>query len=134
MELYNKIKKNMIVATKEKDAEIKDLLKVLISDIQRDPNKDYNDDKVISIIKKTVKSLYDNHELLNETKYLVQAEYLERVYLPKQISSDEIIEALNKIDFDNLKNKMQAVGIVMKQFPKGSIDGKTVKEIINNQF
>jgi uncharacterized protein YqeY len=134
MELYNKIKKNMIVATKEKDAEIKDLLKVLISDIQRDPNKDYNDDKVISIIKKTVKSLYDNHELLNEDKYLVQAEYLERVYLPKQISSDEIIEALNKIDFDNLKNKMQAVGIVMKQFPKGSVDGKTVKEIINNQF
>jgi uncharacterized protein YqeY len=134
MELYNKIKKNMIVATKEKDAEIKDLLKVLISDIQRDPNKDYNDDKVISIIKKTVKSLYDNYDLLDEDKYLIQAEYLERVYLPKQISSDEIIEALNKIDFDNLKNKMQAVGIVMKQFPKGSIDGKTVKEIINNQF
>jgi uncharacterized protein YqeY len=134
MELYYKIKEDMVKATKSGEADIKNLLKVLLSDIQRDPNKDYSDEKVISIVKKTVKLLYNNYELLDEDEYLIHAEYLERVYLPKQISSDEIIEVLNKIDFNSLNNKMQAIGMVMKQFPKGSIDGKFVKEIINDIF
>lgn len=50
-------------------------------------------------------------------------------YLPKQSSKEEIIIWIqNNIDFSTLKNKMQAMGPIMKEF-KGC-DGNFVKEIL----
>lgn len=50
-------------------------------------------------------------------------------YLPKQASEEEIREWISKnIDFSTFKNKMQAMGPIMKQF-KGC-DGNFVKSIL----
>lgn len=50
-------------------------------------------------------------------------------YLPKQASEEDIILWIKEnIDFSKLKNKMQAMGLIMKQF-KGS-DGNFVKSIL----
>lgn len=123
----------MVKAMKEQDTMVKDLLRVLVSDIQRDPNKDYSDEKVIPIIKKTTKALYDNHNMTDVDLYLIQAEYLERTYLPTQVSSDDVLEFLKSIDQTTLKNKMQMVGMTMKHFPKGSVDGKMIKDMVTSE-
>ncbi len=129
--LYMQIKKDMVAAMKDGNKNRQSLLKVLVSDINRDPKKDYSDEKVIAVIQKTIKSLEENYRLLNNKKSLDEMKYLE-AYLPKKISNDEIVDFLNSLDFSKFKNKMQAVGLVMKHFPNGSVSGKQVKEIVEN--
>jgi len=130
MTIYEDVKKEMIHALKTKDDGKKSLLRVLVSDIQRDPNKDYCDKKVMVVIKQTVKILYDNYDKFDKSQDLIDAEYLERVYLPKQTSSEDIIKFLNDLDFSKFKNKMQAIGEVTKNFPEGTVDGNMAKSII----
>ncbi len=130
--IYDEIKKDMIWAMKNKKNELKLLLKLLVSDIQRDPHKDYSDKKVTSVIKQTVKTLYDNFEQFGKDQDLIDAEYLERIYLPKQISDNDIIAFLNTLDFSTFKNKMQAIGKITKHFPDGSVDGGVAKAIVMN--
>ena len=130
MTIYEDIKKEMTHALKTKDNEKKSLLRVLVSDIQRDPNKDYCDKKVTVVIKQTVKILYDNYDKFDKSQDLIDAEYLERAYLPKQVSSEDIVKFLNELDFSKLKNKMQAIGEVTRNFPEGTVDGNMVKLII----
>jgi uncharacterized protein YqeY len=50
-------------------------------------------------------------------------------YLPKQSSEEEIYEWIKaNVDFSKYKNKMQAMGLIMKQFSGN--DGNFVKEIL----
>lgn len=50
-------------------------------------------------------------------------------YLPKEVSVDEIKEwIIENIDFSQYKNKMQAMGPIMKQF--NGADGNVVKQIL----
>ena len=52
-----------------------------------------------------------------------------QTYLPKQATEEEITLWINEnIDFSNYKNKMQAMGSIMKQFQ--GCDGNFVKEIL----
>jgi len=131
MELYDRIKKDMVSEVKRKNINISGMLKVLISDVQRDPNKDYSNDKVIKVITSTITLLKDPH-MMKLNKYNESCiKYLQQ-YLPIKISVDDINEYLNTIDFSKLRNKMQAVGMVMNNFPIGSVDGNVVKEILLN--
>lgn len=130
MMIFEQIKKDMVKAMKTKDPTTANILKVLIADIQRDPNKDYSDQKVIKCIQKTIKSLDEMIKAGNQTAQK-EKEILEQ-YLPKKVTKDEILEFVQTIDFSKLKNKMQAIGIVMKHFPPGTVDGNKVKQIIQN--
>jgi len=62
------------------------------------------------------------------TSYLIE---IAQQYLPKQASKEEIITWVNEnLDLTKFKNKMQAMGPIMKQF-KGC-DGNFVKDILLN--
>jgi uncharacterized protein YqeY len=129
--MYNKIKVDMVQALKDGDKDRQSLLKVLVSDIQRDPYKDYCDAKVIGAIKQTIKALSDPH-MRDASPYTAQhISYLEE-YLPKAITDSEIIEFLDTLDFLKFKNKMQAVGEVTKHFPDGSVNGGDVKNLVGD--
>lgn len=52
-------------------------------------------------------------------------------YLPKKATRQELLEFITTIDFDSLKNKMQAVGITKKHFGTAA-DGKLIMEIVQN--
>ena len=49
-------------------------------------------------------------------------------YLPKQAGEEEILEYIKTIDMSKFKNKMQAMGLIMKQFP--GLDGNVAKSIL----
>lgn len=51
-------------------------------------------------------------------------------YLPKEVSEEEVHEFIATIDMSKFKNKMQAMGLIMKQFP--GIDGNFAKRILMN--
>jgi len=126
--IYNKIKVDLTNALKLKNKIKISVLRVLIFDIQRKSDKNYDDDYIISVINKTLKflkeSCTDQSEADIETDILMG-------YLPVQISEQDIISYLKNIDFDKI-NPMAAIGKVIKHFPNGSVNGRQVKNIIAN--
>ena len=91
------------------------------------PEEITNDD-IIGIINGLVKS----EQTVLEAKKEATSQYLEilQLYLPKMVSREEILAWIKEnIDFSQYKNKMQAMGIIMKHFGK-TADGKQVNQIL----
>ena len=125
MALTEQIKNELKEAIKSKNEDLKRTLRVLIGELQRVNHKIelITDDEFIKIVQSLLKA---------EDKGSKDDQYFDilRTYLPKRLSEQEIETWVKEnIDFSQLKNKMQAVGLVMKQF-SGLVDGKIVKEII----
>ena len=88
------------------------------------------DDDVLDIIRKLVKS----EKTVLETKNEVSSEYLNMLeeYLPQMAGREEITAWIEEnIDFSAYKNRMQAIGTVMKHFGKLA-DGSLVKKILQD--
>ena len=86
-----------------------------------------NDD-IIGIVQGLAKS----ERIVLEAKKEDSSEYLNILesYLPKMATREEIISWIKaNIDFSEYKNKMQAMGAIMKHFGKQA-DGKMVNEIL----
>jgi len=125
------IKDNLQTAMKQamkvKDEKTRDYCKVILSEFAR-IEKNPDDDKAISIIKKLIKSETENIEMSGKEDHSY-LKFLE-TYMPQQLSKQNIEEwAKQNIDFSSLRNKMQAVGIICKQFGT-TVDGKLVKEVV----
>jgi len=87
-----------------------------------------SDDDVIGIIRGLAKS----EQTVLEATGQKTSGYLDmlQTYLPSMIGPDEIISWIkDNIDFSQFKNKMQAMGPVMKHFGKLA-DGKIVNQIL----
>lgn len=128
MLLQARIKGELKDAMKAKDSVRTGAIRILIGEFQRQPEKELNDDQVIGIIKKLMKS---EKELLaasggEDTGYLAVLES----YLPQQVSEEEIKSWIGQnVDFSQFGNKMQAMKPIMAHF--GTLaDGNTVKKIL----
>ncbi len=89
-----------------------------------------SNDDVIGVIQGLVKS---EHIMLAARKQ-ESSEYLRilEAYLPRQVSEAEIVAWIKaNIDFAVYKNKMQAMGAIMKHFGK-SADGRLVNQVLQN--
>jgi uncharacterized protein YqeY len=91
-------------------------------------NEEITDDDIVGIIQGLVKS----ERVVLEAKNEESSAYLDilKLYLPKMASREEIVAWIREnIDFSDFKNKMQAMGTIMKHFGKQA-DGKMVNEIL----
>ena len=90
--------------------------------------EEITDDDILGIINGLVKS----EQIVLEAKKQTTSKYMEilQSYLPKQVTREEIEAWIKEnIDFSQYKNKMQAMGTIMKQFGK-TADGKQVNQIL----
>ncbi len=90
--------------------------------------EEITDDDIIGIIQGLAKS----ERTVLEAKQEESSEYLDtlQLYLPRMADREEIIAWIKgNIDFSEYKNKMQAMGTIMKHFGKQA-DGKMVNEIL----
>jgi len=144
LSLHDKIRADLKKAMLGKDQEVRNTLRLIIAEFPKltvpitlesgkkstrlkKPEEISNDD-VIGIIKGLTKSEQTVLEITGQTS----SDYLEilQSYLPKMIDKEEItIWIKNNIDFSQFKNKMQAMGPVMKHFGKLA-DGKLVNQIL----
>lgn len=128
MLLQEKIKAELTVSMKARDTARTGAIRILIGEFQRQPEKMLEDEQVIGIIKKLIKS---ERELLaasgkEDSGYIAVLEG----YLPKQVSEEEIRSWVkDNIDFASYKNKMQAMRPIMAHFGSGA-DGNSVKKIL----
>ena len=91
-------------------------------------NEEITNDDIVGIIQGLVKS----ERMVLEAKDEESSAYLDilKLYLPKMASREEIIAWISdNIDFSDFKNKMQAMGPIMKHFGKQA-DGKMVNQIL----
>ena len=142
--LYDKLKKDLKKAMLQKDPEVRNTMRQIMAEFPKltvpltlesgkkstrlKKPEEIADDDILGIIKGLVKSEQTVLELKNEGT----SEYLEilQSYLPATASRDEIVAWIKaNIDFSQYKNKMQAMGPVMKYFGKLA-DGKQVNHIL----
>jgi len=128
MTLLEILKNDLKGAMKEKNEAAKDALRVAIGELGRSDKKEHTDDDVVRVLKKLIKS---ERELLDK-KGETDSEFIRIIesYLPKMASDEEIGAWIaENVDFSKYKNKMQAMGEIMKHFGPGA-DGNTVKKIL----
>ncbi len=128
MTLQEQIKKDLMAAMKAKNDAQKSSLRIVMGEFGRMHSKTLTDDEVISIIKKLIKAEKEVLEQKNDdTSPFIET--IER-YLP-QMASDEAVKVWIEanIDFSQYKNKMQAMGSIMKHFGAAA-DGNRVKTIL----
>ena len=144
LSLHDKIRADLKKAMLGKDQEVRNTLRLIMAEFPKltvpitlesgkkstrlKKPEEITDDDVIGIIKGLTKSEQTVLEITGQAS----SDYLEilQSYLPKMIDKEEItIWIKDNIDFSQFKNKMQAMGPVMKHFGKLA-DGKLVNQIL----
>ena len=129
MKLQAQIKKDLSSAMKAKDDVKKDTLRVVIGELGRSDKKELSDDEVIKVLRKLIK--YEK-EVLDKKGDDIDSAYIKIIenYMPKMATDEEVKKWIEQnIDFSQFKNKMQAMGLIMKHF--GSLaDGNMVRKIL----
>jgi uncharacterized protein YqeY len=115
---------------KAKDTETRDNIRALVAEFERQTKKDFSEDEIVKLVKSSIKMEKEKMESVGDTtsSYLT---FLE-TFMPQQASEDDIKAwVAENINFDDFKNKMQAMGPVMKHFGN-TVDGKMVKTILGS--
>ena len=127
MKTKNEIRKNTV-----------QMVRAAILQIEKDKGITVEDDKILEIIAKEVKTKKDalkdferagREDLINQTNS--EIEVLQE-YLPKQLTRDEIKVELEKIISQVGATSMKDMGMVMKEAKSkmgASADGKTINEV-----
>ena len=129
MTLQEQIKKDLTSAMKARDEETKSALRVIMGEFARADKKDLSDEDVIKVLKKLVKS---EQETLEKQGVETSSPFIQTIekYLPQMATDEEISTWINEhIDFTRFKNKIQAMGPIMKHFGPRA-DGNTVKSLL----
>jgi uncharacterized protein YqeY len=129
MTLQQQIKKDLTFAMKARDEETKSTLRVVMGEFARSNKKELDDEAVIRVLKKLIKS---EKETLGKQRAETSSPYIRTIekYLPQIATEEDIVAWINEhIDFTEFKSKMQAMGPIMQHFGSRA-DGNTVKSIL----
>ena len=140
-ETINQDVKNAMKAKETKKRDALRLLTAAFKQIEVDERKDLSDDDVIKIIQKQVKSRNDAASQYRDAgrEDLLQIELDEiafyEVYLPAQLSDDELSSAIKSIIEKTGASSMKDMGKVMgmaSQELAGSADGKRISVMVKS--
>ena len=147
MSIQEKINDEIKLSMKEKNVDklsaLRSVKSAILLELTKDGKTNMSDEIAIQIISKLVKqrkesaSIFKSKNRLDlEKEELSQIKYLE-VYLPKQLSEDEIEEyistKLNEIDNFSLKDMGRLMGLLMKDL-SGKADGKIISKILKRKL
>jgi uncharacterized protein YqeY len=122
-----------MAAMKAKDTVKTAALRVVIGEFGRMASKTLSDEEVVRILKKLVKSEKEVLERQGQTESSRFIEILEN-YTPRMASEEEIERWIRAhVDFAAYKNKMQAMGEIMRHFGSRA-DGNLVKTVLQTRF
>ena len=139
--LKEKLMEDLKVSMRNKDEIRKNtvqMVRAAILQIEKDKGIQVEDDKILEIIAKEVKSKKDalndfekagREDLINQTNQEIA---VLQEYLPKQLSREEIKTELEKIITEIGATTMKDMGAIMKEAKSkmgASADGKTINEV-----
>ena len=141
-ELLKQIRHDNMQARKEKDEVRKGVCSLLISAIalaEKESGKVLEKDEELVFVQKELKQTKEELESIPDSRPELKEKAQQKIaiiesYLPKQMSDDEIREALEKIIAEKgLDHTKKSQGQVMKAMMaeyKGKTDGKTVARVL----
>ena len=147
MSIQEKINDEIKLSMKEKNVDklsaLRSVKSAILLELTKDGKTNMSDEIAIQIISKLVKqrkesaSIFKSKNRLDlEKEELSQIKYLE-VYLPKQLSEDEIEEyiraKLNEMDNVSLKDMGRLMGLLVKEL-SGKADGKIISKILKRKL
>ena len=137
------IKQAMLAKDVEKLAALRSVKSAFLLEASKDGRSEISDEIALKIIVKLVKQRKDSAQIYNEQNRqdlekdeLEQLKHLE-VYLPKQLSEDEIIIIIDTIVDDLGAVSMKDMGRVMSEANKkigSQADGKLIANIVRNKL
>ena len=128
MKLQELLKKDLVTAMKAKDESRKDTIRVILGEFARSDKKEFSDAEVIAVLKKLLKSEMEMLERKGESV----SDFIGVIegYLPQMASREEVAAwIVGNVDFSQYKNRMQAMGPIMKHFG-AMADGNVIKKIL----
>ena len=137
------IKQAMLAKDVEKLAALRSVKSAFLLEASKDGRSEISDEIALNIIAKLVKQRKDSAQIYNEQNRqdlekdeLEQLKHLE-VYLPKQLSEDEIKIIIDTIVDDLGAVSMKDMGRVMSDANKkigSQADGKLIANIVRNKL
>ena len=137
------IKQAMLAKDVEKLAALRSVKSAFLLEASKDGRSEISDEIALKIIAKLVKQRKDSAQIYNEQNRqdlekdeLEQLKHLE-VYLPKQLSEDEIKIIIDSIVDDLGAKSMKDMGRVMSEANKkigSQADGKMIANIVRNKL
>jgi len=137
------IKQAMLAKDVEKLAALRSVKSAFLLEASKDGRSEISDEIALKIIVKLVKQRKDSAQIYNEQNRqdlekdeLEQLKHLE-VYLPKQLSEDEVKIILDTIVDDLGAVSMKDMGRVMSEANKkigSQADGKLIANIVRNKL
>lgn len=129
MTIQETIQSDLTTAIKNRDP-IKEDLKIIISEFQRQKTKELSDDVAVGILRRL--AAWEEDRL--HKAGLTESDYRNVIYryIPEQLADEEIENWINEnIDLSKLKNKFAAIKVVIQHFGS-STSGSQVKNVLNN--
>ena len=137
------IKQAMLAKDVEKLAALRSVKSAFLLEASKDGRSEISDEIALKIIVKLVKQRKDSAQIYNEQNRqdlekdeLEQLKHLE-VYLPKQLSEDEVKIIIDSIVDDLGAKSMKDMGRVMSEANKkigSQADGKLIANIVRNKL
>lgn len=146
MNLYEKMKSDLITAMKEKDKNRLTVLRMVKGAMQLEHinnKKEENEELLIDVVSKQIKMRNDSivefkkanrTDLIDATESEIE---ILKEYLPKQLSEHEIDEIINEIFVKANPQSQKEMGLIMKEAStllKGKADMKLVSEKIKERI
>ena len=143
MNLNQRLKGELTQAIKSKDSTKRDVLRFLMSAIhyqEIEKKEPLSEDEILSVLSKQVKQRKETIEASLSTRPELAAKEQAELdilvtYLPKQLTSEELMSIITTTIEDLQKQGVPDQGIVMKTVMakvKGKASGKTVSEIVQS--
>lgn len=130
--LLKKIKADQLTARIAKDSIKTALLTTLIGDAEmvgKNAGRETTDDEVVAVIKKFLKNNLEFQKHVTNDDLTTEQAILES-YLPKQLTTGELIEIITNNFGDELKSKKGAIMKFLKENYAGLYDGATAAKVI----
>lgn len=130
--LLKKIKADQLAARIAKNSIKTALLTTLIGDAEmvgKNASRETTDDEVVAVIKKFLKNNLEFQKHVTNDDLTVEQKILES-YLPKQLTTEELVEIITNNFGDELKSKKGAIMKFLKENYAGLYDGATAAKVI----
>jgi len=124
MTIQEHIKNDLVVAMREKNENVKSILRVVIGEFNR-VGKEVSDENAISILKKMNQNAIDQGNSIEST--------ILELYLPKQLTEAELTDVIKHIILRDGYSTMKYMGNIMgslKEDYVGTYDGKLASTIV----
>lgn len=124
MSIYETIKADMKSAMVNGQKDVRKTLSVFVGDLQTEEKRgtQITDELVVSRLKKSSQSAWDNYIITGKTEWLKESETL-RAYIPEQLTAEELSEQIDDI-IDKGNDNLGAIMKCLNTTHKGLFDGK----------